>query len=82
MYEGDVVMCRFETVEPGEPWQHIIRPAPYVKPKRWITRWDVHAHRWYIVGSLDRYIVASLELEKNQADAAQRIADIYNEVMP
>jgi hypothetical protein len=34
MYEGDAVMCRFETVEPGEPWQHIIRPAPYVKPKR------------------------------------------------
>jgi len=82
MYEGDAVMCQFETVELGEPWQHIIRPEPYVKPKRWITRWDVHAHRWYIVGSLDRYIVASLELEKNQADAAQRIADIYNEVMP
>ncbi len=87
---GNVICCRWGhinllqwyKIEAGEPWMPIPKPDMYVKPKRWITRWDVHAHRWYIVGSLDRYIVASLELEKNQADVAQRIADIYNEVMP
>jgi hypothetical protein len=75
-------MWSYDGILIGTPWQPINVPAPYVKPKRWTTQWNVHAHRWYVVGSRDRYIVASLELENNQAEAAQRICDIYNEVMP
>jgi hypothetical protein len=87
MYEGDAVMCRFETVEPGEPWQHIIRPAPYVKPKRWTVEWDNDLAMWKVASSIgDRRIVAAslwcLSSRKDHADAAQHICDIYNEVMP
>jgi len=87
---GNVICCRWDhinllqwyKIEAGEPWQPIPRPEPYIKPKRWTARWDVKAHRWYVVDSRDRYIVASLQLDSSHAAAAQRIADIYNEVMP
>ena len=80
MRDGVVIFQLAKYLVLGEPWQPL--PAPYVKPKRWVTRWDVNAHRWFVVDSRDRYIVASLQLDKDHADAAQRIADIYNEVLP
>jgi hypothetical protein len=82
MYEGDVVMCRFETVEPGEPWQHIIRPAPYVKPKRWTVEWYDPNNCWHVIDTTIDGVMGYLHLDITHENAAQRIADIYNEVMP
>jgi hypothetical protein len=82
MYEGDVVMCRFETVEPGEPWQHIIRPTPYVKPKRWTVKWNPMMLCWFLgEDGIAHSPLPALKAEYFH-ETAQRIADIYNEVMP
>jgi hypothetical protein len=61
-----------------EPWMPI-RCKPYVKPKRWTVRYD---KQWAEFNLFDGEL-AVMTLDKELTiDAAQRIADIYNEVMP
>jgi hypothetical protein len=61
------------------PWLPIVPPAPYVKPKRWAVKWYEEYAIWCL---LDEDVVV-LVLDKNlTTEAAQRIADVYNEVMP
>jgi hypothetical protein len=57
-------------------------PIPYVKPKRWTAEWSVDL--WRLVDTrLGRtYFVGLAELGRDGEAAAQRICDIYNEVMP
>jgi hypothetical protein len=74
-----VVRGIWQSVWRGLPWQPIQAPAPYVKPKRWAVKWYEDYAIWCL---LDTDVVV-LVLDKNLTTAAaQRIADVYNEVMP
>jgi hypothetical protein len=80
MNHGNVVLYLAVSVELGMPWHPIVPPAPYVKPKRWTVEWHDPTKCWRVI---DTYAVMGyLHLDSSQAEAAQRICDIYNEVMP
>jgi predicted FMN-binding regulatory protein PaiB len=68
----------------GEPWQRIPTPAPYVKPKRWTLEWNELRGFWVLNSNRnkddDSFVIP--HLTQDQTEAAQRICDIYNEVMP
>ncbi len=76
-----VIDRHWSIVKPGQPWQPIQYPAPYVKPKRWtLTKSRFEGYDNWLVfrdGQLINILAAGLTHE-----AAQRICDIYNEVMP
>ena len=77
MNHGIVVLYLAVSVELGMPWHPIVAPAPYVKPKRWTVFKD--SNGWNLNDAhTTRYFFPSV----CSADAAQRIADIYNEVLP
>jgi hypothetical protein len=76
---GIVQMFLASFVPLGMPWHPIVPPDPYVKPKRWAVKWYEEYAIWCL---LDEDVVV-LVLDKNLTTAAaQRIADVYNEVMP
>jgi hypothetical protein len=87
---GNVVCCRWGHINllqwykiaPGEPWMPIPKPELYSKPKRWRVRWDANGYRWYIASNYDGLFVATLLLDADALATAQRICDIFNEVMP
>jgi hypothetical protein len=71
----------YYTVAKGTPWQPIPRPTPYVKPKRWTVTWEQRGR--FILWTLCSYDQSVHTLHGDlPTDAAERIADIYNEVMP
>jgi hypothetical protein len=71
----------YTKVKPGEPWQPITKPAPYVKPKRWKVKWNESLHCWDLM--MDKGLCyGQLFLKKEHTDIAQRIEDLFNEVMP
>lgn len=75
------MLWMYHHVPIGEPWMPI-HCKPYVKPKRWTAEFSVDV--WRLVDHREgrSYFVGLGELGRDGADAAQRIADIYNEVMP
>lgn len=77
---GIPMLRDYEYMKIGEPWMPL--PAPYVKPKRWTVEWNVDT--WVLVDDhLERSYWCGLgELGRNGGNAAQRIADLFNEVMP
>jgi hypothetical protein len=76
---GNIQMYLAVSVKLGMPWLPIVPPDPYVKPKRWAVKWYEEYAIWCL---LDEDVVL-LVLDKNlTTEAAQRIADVYNEVMP
>jgi hypothetical protein len=76
---GNIQMYLAVSVKLGMPWLPIVPPDPYVKPKRWAVKWYEEYAIWCL---LDEDVVV-LVLDKNlTTEAAQRIADVYNEVMP
>jgi hypothetical protein len=79
---GFVCEWNWRSIKPQMPWRPTNKPAPYVKPKRWRVRWDANAYRWYIVSNYDGLFVATLLLDADALATAQRICDIFNEVMP
>ena len=93
MCVGKVVLWRYKEISDGWPWMRTNRPKPYVKPKRWLAVWsnvrrmwtlrntsysdpDVHAYNIGLV-CLDY-----LSKQDEHREAAERIAAIYEEVMP
>jgi hypothetical protein len=82
MNRGNVELFLAVSVPLGMPWLPIVPPAPYVKPKRWTAEFSVDL--WRLVDHREGrcYFVGLGELGRDGGDAAQRIADIYNEVMP
>ena len=70
------------SIELGTPWQPIHAPGPYVKPKRWTVEWYDPNNCWHVIDTTIDGVMGYLHLELTHADAAQRIADIYTEVMP
>jgi hypothetical protein len=76
---GNIQMYLAVSVKLGMPWLPIVPPATYVKPKRWAVKFYEEYAIWCL---LDDNVVV-LVLDKNlTTEAAQRIADVYNEVMP
>ena len=65
----------------GEPWQRIPTPEPYVKPKRWTVEFSAYDNTWIMRDNVEGW-VRLLYIDRHHGDAAQRIADIYNEVKP
>ncbi len=79
---GNVQMFLAVSVPLGMPWQPIVPPDPYVKPKRWAVKWYVELAEWILLDGSGKFSYYLPMLRRNQAEAAQRIADVYNEVMP
>jgi hypothetical protein len=83
----EVLRGHWSEVKLNNPWQPVICPAPYVKPKRWTVEWDNDLAMWKVASLIgDRRKVAAslwcLSSRKDHAEAAQLICDIYNEVLP
>jgi hypothetical protein len=72
----NVILWQYGAVEPGQPWQPIPRPAPYVKPKRWTVEEFCKSYR-VTDGNVSYYFPAPCTEAQ-----AQRIAAAFNEVMP
>jgi hypothetical protein len=77
-----VLVWSHDAVNSGQPWMPIPKPEPYVKPKRWTVEWYDPNNCWHVIDTTIDGVMGYLHLELSHADAAQRIADIYNEVMP
>jgi len=83
-----VVRMNWKLVPPGFAWQPIPKkPEPYVKPKRWTVRFNGDSmwqgQTMWALYDWDLKCSSLPALDSpNHADAAQRIADIYNEVIP
>ncbi len=86
--DGEVTTRHWYQVQKNQPWQPFQVPAPYVKPKRWTVEWGDKqggaTNGWNLLDSTVRCSIYAVlyGLAKDQADAAQRIADAFNEVMP
>jgi hypothetical protein len=81
MEHGDVQLYLASFVRLGMPWQPIVPPAPDVKPKRWTVEYNRVNGYWVLVAgrlNVPLYYMTTADVYP----AAQRIADIYNEVMP
>lgn len=89
MYEGRVVACPYADVVLGCPWQPIVvqKPEPYVKPRRYAVEWDSRLSAWMInyKSPGNEYGMMCVPLNSNcdeHRQAAERIAAIYEEMMP
>ncbi len=78
-YDGKVMIWSYDGVELGTPWQPITKPTPYVKPNRWTVKRNDHHGEWYLYDGEKEWDRLDGRLTQ---DASQRIANIYNEVMP
>jgi hypothetical protein len=76
---GFVCEWNWRSIKPQMPWQTTNKPAPYVEPNRWRVEWNAIGAYWVIVNENER--VPQYCLQRQDKDAAQRICDIYNEVM-
>ncbi len=86
---GNVICCRWGhinllqwyKIEAGEPWMPIPKPENYANPKGWTIEWNsIYNH--FVLRRLDGDVWGLPFLRLEHFNAAQRIADIYNEVMP
>ncbi|HBB25816.1 MAG TPA: hypothetical protein DCZ59_06070 [Bacteroidetes bacterium] len=93
MYEGKVVTCPFEDVVLGCPWQPIAvqAPEPYVKPRRWTAVWYALLGGWTLRDNVkgafiplfdDSLATGLVNNDDEHRKAADRIAAIYEEVLP
>ncbi len=80
LWDGSkAVLWSYDGVNEGQPWAPIHKLiAPYVR-KRWTVKWDDEWAEWNL---LDDNVVVLVLDKKLTFEAAQRIADIYNEDMP
>jgi hypothetical protein len=69
----------YYTVAKGTPWQPIHKPAPYVEPMRWTVE---SVNGYWRLRYLGVEMMTLTTLDWHHAEAAQRIADIYNKVKP
>jgi hypothetical protein len=77
--DGYVIMRNYQRVLLGDAWQPIQVPALYVKPKRWTVEW-CNNHKHYEIRFKGLYLCIVPELICDEI--AQRIEDLFNEVMP
>ena len=83
---GVVLLTDWENINDREPWMPIVPPEPYVKPKRWTAVYSAGYGKWCIYdcqASVYRGLLYALVRNDDEhRQAAERIADIYEEVMP
>ena len=77
--DGELSQRYFARVALGRPWQPIHKPAPYVKPKRWKVEWCKKI-KYYEIRYNGLFLCHVPELICDEI--AQRIEDLFNEVMP
>jgi hypothetical protein len=77
---GFVCEWNWRSVKPQMPWQTTNKPAPYVKPKRWTVEWNNVVALWSLRLNGEHY--GYLPYAGLSKETAQRICDIYNEVLP
>ena len=67
----------------AQPWMPITPPEPYVKPKRWRVNYSHTSENWYIWND-EKQVVQLYYLQDfyKHHEAAERIAAVYEEVMP
>lgn len=75
---GDVIGFKWEAVSEGTPWQRCAKPEPYVKPKRYEAVYYNGA--WAVLNHTSIAAVTAFDITSKEA--AERIAAIYEEVMP
>lgn len=82
----DVEVALYHEVDIGTPWMPITAPEPYVKPKRYLARYDSLYGYWAIFKTKGFVRVASIwDLTENNdqhREAAERIAATYDEAIP
>ncbi len=81
----EAILWTYDGVGKGQPWVPIHKLiAPYVKPKRWAVEWNTEWSTWSINDSHHKarfdFVLRGLNID--QGEAAQRIEDLFNEVMP
>jgi|LakMenEpi03Aug12_release.lakeMendotaPanAssembly.Ray.scaffolds.fasta_scaffold159112_5 hypothetical protein len=70
-----------DAVKEGQPWMPIPKPESYVTPKRWTVEWHPRDLGWKL-WDWDFPLFILQGLTEDDAEAAQRICDIYNETVP
>jgi hypothetical protein len=82
--DGEMIMSHWSNIVEGQPWQVFRKPAPYVNPTRWTVEWNTEWSTWSINDSHRKarfdFVLRGLNID--QGDVAQRIEDLFNEVMP
>ena len=71
--DGHSMVWSYNNIPVGHPWQ------PIPEPKRWTVKRNNHDDEWYLYDGGKEWDRLDGRLTQ---DAAQRIANIYNEVMP
>lgn len=79
IYGPDGKVCHYTWIDSGDPWKPIQKCEPYVKPKRWGVVY-LHDTNEYCVVEYNRKPYRSYSVPTREA--AERIAAIYEEVMP
>jgi len=79
VYNKYGIVTHFSDIKEGDPWMRIPRIDPYVKPKRWGVVY-LHDTNEYCVVECNRKPYRSYSVPTREA--AERIAEIYEEVMP
>lgn len=83
VYDSFGHVCHWIKIANGEPWKPIPKCEPYVKPKRYTVdalRDTISGTTWYEVW--DNLQETSVAVQITSREAAERIAAIYEEVMP
>ena len=81
---GYVDDVRYGSVILGEPWMPISKPEPYVKPKRFVVKRmmdiysDIESCGYCVYNNIGGVFAKYIPTR----EAAERIAAIYEEVMP
>ena len=76
--DGKIGTRHWSHVAKNQPWQPFQVPAPYVEPKRWTVEWDCDTKHYKIF--LNTLYICTLP-ELICDDIAQRIENLFNEVM-
>ena len=71
-----VIVWSYDAVNEGQPWMPILKPEPYVKPKRWTV--DRFTTSYRVTDGGYTYTFP----EPCTAEIAQRFCDLFNEVLP
>lgn len=82
-YNGEVVPWSYDGVAEGTPWMPITKPEPYVRRKRWTVRYFDGSRSWLVQDKTSFTYLAQLNNNTDEhREAAERIAAIYEELMP
>lgn len=84
MLKGRIYLTHYTNTVICDAWQPVIIPEPYVKPKRWTIEWDGDYRMWFLADrGTNKQKLPSLHSNDDECRIiAEKIAEIYNEMMP